>query len=155
MIVLLIALFAPATAADPAPEPTAHEEAAVPLTPFDEMKAAFAERDMARFEAAWHPKGWSTNLVGSSGLSGQGMAGQIKREGWMLRPDESTLAKHTAADVYVVRCDVVKDDKAIDSVYAALGQHEGKWVVVGAGENLEEVNALAERLAEGKPLAPE
>ncbi|TNE86338.1 MAG: hypothetical protein EP330_21590 [Deltaproteobacteria bacterium] len=156
MIALWLALQAVA-APPPAPPgpPPAAPAPAPQLAPFHEMAEAIASRDIPRFKAAWHPEGWDHNLVGGSGLSGEAVAGQAKSEGWRLVPDPDTLAKHTEGPAWIVRAGVVAGDgRQVDAVHAVLVSHGGRWVVLGAGENPEQVMALADRAVHGKPFAP-
>ncbi|MCO4748200.1 MAG: hypothetical protein KC912_25625 [Proteobacteria bacterium] len=155
LTLLLTLLAAEATPPKPPPPPPQAAVSTEALAPFSEMTLALETRDIPRYQAAWHPVGWSRNLVGPDGLSGEAAAGQAKSEGWNLRPDPGTLAKHEEGEAWVVRCDVVlPDGKVVDAVFAAIGRHEGAHVVVGAGENLGRVNALAGRIARGERLAP-
>lgn len=163
MLALLLTLLVAEAGPPPPPPPPPPAAPAAPaadaaaLAPIAEMRAAVEDRDIARYQAAWLPKGWSSNLVGGSGLSGEAAAGQAKADGWVFRADPATLARHTEADVWVVRCDVVtleEAGKVLDSVFAAIARHDGRYVVYGAGEDLEQVTALAGRIAAGGKLAP-
>ena len=159
MLTLLVALLT-AQATPPAPQaaaPAAATAEAPMLSPFAEMRQALQDRDLPRFKAAFHPKAWDENFVGSSGLSGDSLSSQAKSDGWVLRPDPATLAQHAGAPVWVVRCDIVTledPDNVIDSVYAVVTTRKKGHVVLGTGEDLEQVNALALRAATGEELAP-
>lgn len=125
------------------------------LKPFTELAEATAARDIPRFQAAWHPEGWGANLVGGSGLSGAGVAKQVKSEGWKLVPDPATLAPHADGGAWVVRCAVVlPDGRTVDAVHAVVVAHGDGFAILGAGESADEAFALADRAATGKPLAP-
>jgi hypothetical protein len=54
----------------------------------------------------------------------------------------------------VVRTDIwsIEKDKPVDEVYAAIGPQDGKLLLFGAGEDVEEVEALVSRYLSGEPL---
>lgn len=121
---------------------------------FDRMEQALRNKDENAFKAEWHPEGYGKNLVGGSGLSGSSVFRQGSREGWYMKADFSKLSK--MEDVSIVPCGIWswEKNKSMDEVTAAVVGHGGKLVVLGAGEDIEQVRALAKRFLSKAPLAP-
>jgi hypothetical protein len=123
---------------------------------FDALEKALRDGDEPAFERGWFPEGYRQNLVGGSGLPGRRVFKQGHRKGWVLRPDLSRLEGTGRGAPWIVPCDVwshVKN-RSVDHVDAALIWHDGRWVILGAGEKRAQVLALARRYLEKKPLAP-
>ena len=106
-----------------------------PIALFERMKTAIEAGDEALFKAQWHAEGFESNLTGSSGLAGRDVFEQGSRKKWILKPD---LAK--AVDG-IVPCEIWawEKAKAVDRVHILVV----KDLVLGGGENLDEVRALA------------
>lgn len=125
------------------------------LTPFEIMDKALAARDVPAWKSAWHPEGWAENLVGPSGLAGSSAARQVKADGWRMVPTAAPISIEDSEHVWVVPVGIVAPDgRTLDALFTVVEQHEQGARVVGAGENPEQVKALALRLVHGQPLAP-
>jgi hypothetical protein len=163
-----IALLAAVGCADSSPPPassadagsTSEEPASPPANPesapesvFDAIDKALAESDEAAFLALWHPAGYGTNLVGGSGMAGGRFFAQGSRKKWYLKPELPKATKFSD-DVRVFPCDIWSREKnrSVDHVHAVIVRREGRWVIVGAGEKREQVDALANRVVQGKEL---
>ena len=116
-------------------------------TVFSDMEKALKGKDEALFKKQWHPEGFEKNLVGGSGLSGAEIYQEGSAEGWYLKPDLSKTTNTGKASI--VFCDVwsFEKNKSLDQVYVLVANKEEKPLVVGGGEDLNEVKALAERFA--------
>lgn len=123
---------------------------------FVDLEVALKAADEPGFKRRWHPLGYTKNLVGGSGLAGRQVYSQGTKKGWALRPEMKTLRGVTRGEPWILRCDVWSWDKrkAVDSVWAVVATHDGVGKVIGAGEVLDEVEALARRWADKKPLEP-
>ena len=123
---------------------------------FASLEKGIREASEALFKAGWHPEGYTRNFVGGSGLAGFKVYNQGTRKHWFLRPDLKALKTVGRGAPFIVPCDIWswEKNKAVDHVWAALIWHGKAWVILGAGEKLAEVEALAKRYQEKKPLAP-
>jgi hypothetical protein len=123
---------------------------------FDALDKALRDGDETAFSRGWHPRGYAENLVGGSGLPGRKVFKQGHRKGWVLRPDLLRLEGTGRGAPWIVPCVVwshVKN-RSVDHVHAALIWHEKRWVILGAGEKKAQVQALAQRYLEKRPLPP-
>lgn len=127
----------------------------------DDPKALFARMEEAikasnedLFREQWHAKGYTQNLVGGSGLAGSRVYTQGTHKKWFLKPDLSKTRE--VEGVVVVPADVWswEQERAVDHVDVVIARDGGRLVVLGAGEDPEQVDALARRFAKGEPLAP-
>jgi hypothetical protein len=123
---------------------------------FQRLESAIRDAREAEFKKGWHPEGYAKNLVGGSGLPGQSVFKQGSRKQWYLKPDLKALKTTGRGAPYLVSCEIWswKQSKAVDHVWAALIWYGKAWVILGAGEKLAQVEALARRYQEKKPLAP-
>ena len=122
---------------------------------FDKMQEALRKQQEPAFAKQWHPLGYQTNLVGGSGLPGRRVYRQGSRKQWFLRPDFKKLRSAGRGDTpWIVPCKVWswKKQRAVDKVWAVLVYHHKRFVMLGGGERLEQVTALARRWHEKKPL---
>lgn len=122
---------------------------------FDNMKKAIETKDEALFKAQWHAEGFEKNLVGGSGLAGSAVFGQGSRKKWYLKadPKKAVAVGETAS---IVPCDVWawEKEKAVDQVHILAVKEKDAWLVLGGGEKLDQVRALAERWLKKEPLPP-
>ncbi|HEX7898740.1 MAG TPA: hypothetical protein VF950_13335 [Planctomycetota bacterium] len=122
---------------------------------FENMKKAIETKEEALFKAQWHADGFEKNLVGGSGLAGKEVFGQGSRKKWYLKPD---LAKAVAVaeTASIVPCDVWawEKAKAVDQVHILAVKDKDAWIVLGGGEKIEQVRALADRWLKKEPLPP-
>ena len=118
-----------------------------PEVVFERMEKAIKANNEALFKAQWHPQGYDANLVGDSGLSGASVFEQATRKHWFIKPHLNKRRDYKDGTVYLFPCDVWKwwDSRRVDSVHAAVILKSRRWVVLGAGEELEEVEALVQR----------
>jgi predicted outer membrane repeat protein len=81
-------------------------------------------------------------LDGSGGLSGRQLFAQGSRKGWYLKPRLATAVDHVGA--VIIPCDVWSDEqkRAVDEVYAAVVVENKQWLLLGAGEELAQVEAM-------------
>lgn len=123
---------------------------------FASLEKGIREAQEALFKQGWHPDGYAKNLVGGSGLPGASVYRQGTRKQWYLKADLKALKTTGRGAPYLVPCDIWSwaKDKAVDHVWAALIWQGKAWVILGAGEKLAEVEALARRFQEKKPLDP-
>jgi len=119
---------------------------------FDKMEQALKNGDESLFKAQWHPEGYRNNLVGGSGLAGENVFSQGNGE-WFLKPDMQAVTERDG--VRIIRTDIwsFEEDRAYDEVYTAVVQQDEKFLVLGAGEAIDEVEALVDRYLSGDPLA--
>ncbi len=145
----LVGLAQPAAASDP---DTAGLERV-----FTGMKQALAASKEAPFKALWHPEGYKKNLVGGSGLAGRQVFRQGSKKGWYLKPDMESIRSvpGSMGAPWLIKCDIwsVKKGKAVDQIWALLIYRKA-WLMLGGGEKRAQVEALGQRYAARKPLAP-
>jgi len=122
---------------------------------FENMREAIEGKDEALFKAQWHAEGVGKNLVGGSGLAGTEVFSQGVRKKWYLKPD---LAKAVAVaeTASIVPCEVWQweKEKAVDQVHILAVKEAPGWVVLGGGEKIDQVRALAGRWLKKEPLPP-
>ena len=121
---------------------------------FSRMEEAIRGSNASLFQAQWHPQGYAENLVGGSGLPGSRVYEQGARKKWYLKPE---LAKaRTVEGVTIVPADVWswERDRSVDRLDVAIVVDGGRPLVLGAGEDGSQVDALARRYAKREPLAP-
>lgn len=149
---LLMTTAAALGAAPTASDPDTAGIAAV----FTRGDAALAAGDEAAYRATWLAASWSDNLVGGSGLPGQAVFSQGHRKGWFLKPDMDAMTGTERGAPWIVPCDIWSREgaKAVDHVFAAVIWDQGAWIILGAGEDKAEVQALAARWLAKAPLAP-
>jgi hypothetical protein len=123
---------------------------------FANLEKGIREAREALFKKGWYPESYTKNLVGGSGLAGEQVYRQGTRKHWYLKPDLKKLRTTGRGSPFLVPCDIWswKQSKAVDHVWAALIWQGKAWVILGAGEKLAQVEALARRYQEKKPLAP-
>jgi hypothetical protein len=147
---VLVLLAAVASGSDP--------DVAGMVRPIEAMEKAIKARDQAQFKAQWVPAGYEANLVGGSGLPGREVYGQATGEGWFLKADVARLHQDGRDGAYLVPCLIWSWEKgrAVDEVWVLPIWDEAtkRWLVLGAGEELDEVVALARRYLSKQPLAP-
>jgi len=125
---------------------------------FDKMQKALESKSEKLFKAQWHAVGYRENLVGGSGLAGYKVFKQGSRKGWYLKPDMSKLrsipGQRGAPWIIPSKIWSPKKKRAVDAIFAMLIYHKKKWVMLGGGEKLKEVEALGQRYVSKKPLPP-
>lgn len=123
---------------------------------FTSLEKGIREAKEALFKKSWYPESYTKNLVGGSGLAGEQVYRQGTRKQWFLKPDLKQLKTTGRGSPFLVPCDIWswKQNKAVDHIWAALIWHGRAWVILGAGEKLAQVEELARRYQEKKPLAP-
>lgn len=129
---------------------------------FDAAEAAMKDGDAARFAALCDPRGLTDNLVGGSGNPLESIFEQGTRKGWRLAIDPHDLPYILPGKKGVILRPVVVSDghaKPLDRLYLLLVTSKdaaGKTVyrALGAGEDRDEVHALARRYLTGAPLSP-
>ena len=122
---------------------------------FENMKKAIEAKDEALFKAQWHAQGFEKNLTGGSGLAGTEVFSQGARKKWYLKPDPAK-AVAVAETASIVPCEVWawEKAKAVDQVHILVVKADAGWVVLGGGEKLDQVRALAGRWLKKEPLPP-
>lgn len=118
---------------------------------FNRLEQSLKQKDEDLFRAQWHTEGYTTNITGRSGLSGSRLFEQGSRKGWYPKPDFSKAL--TLETVVIVPCEIWswEKDRSVDEVYMAISSQP---LLLGGGEDLEEVQSLAHRFLKGEPLAP-
>jgi hypothetical protein len=121
---------------------------------FADMERAIRESDESLFKQHWHSEGYGTNLVGGSGLEGSRVYEQGARKKWYLKPEMDKV--RTVEGVTFVPCDIWawENERSVDHVDVAIATVDGTPTILGAGEEPEQVDALARRFAKGEALAP-
>jgi hypothetical protein len=124
--------------------------------PFAAMEKALRAPDETLFKAQWHPEGYVRNLVGGSGLAGENVFRQGSRKQWYPKPDFAKATVRPDGALAIVPCKITswKTNESVDAVDVVLVQVKGAYVVLGGGEKRSEVDALAQRWLDKKPLAP-
>lgn len=120
---------------------------------FADMEKGIREKDEDLFKKHWHTNGYSKNLVGNSGLSGERVFEQGSRKKWFLKPDLSKTEKIEKVTIVPTEIYAWEREKKVDEVYLAIAENDGSLKVLGGGENLDEVKDLAERFNKGKSLS--
>lgn len=123
---------------------------------FDVLEKAVRGGEEAAFKARWHAEGYASNLVGRSGLAGREVFEQGARKKWFLKPDLARTRVLGEGAARIVPCEVWAWEraKAVDKVDLLLVRDKDAWIVLGGGEKAKEVEALAARWLEKKPLPP-
>jgi hypothetical protein len=118
------------------------------LLVFENMKHALMESDEEAFQTQWYSGGYQNNLVGGSGISGSGVYKQGSREKWYLKPVVNDIVQHT--DAYIIPCKIWawENEESLDFVYAAALKINEQWLIIGAGEDLNEVKAMIDKFPE-------
>lgn len=106
-------------------------------------------------------RGYDTNLVGGSGNPLSSLFAQGAKKGWHLVANFDQTKKVAGDRGVILRTSVRSNDDndILDEVYVLLvkvtdDKGATQWLALGAGEKLDQVQALATRFVEGKPLAP-
>ncbi|MCC6748397.1 MAG: hypothetical protein IT371_12110 [Deltaproteobacteria bacterium] len=153
---ILAASAALVTIVAPSPTRASDPDVAGMQRIFTAMEGALRTPNEKVFKAHWFPAGYEKNLVGGSGLPGKAVFGQGSRKKWYLKADFSKLTSVGRGGPWIVYCDIWswEREKAVDDVHAALIYVKKQWVVLGAGEKKEQVEALAKRYLAKQPLEP-
>ena len=124
----------------------------------DGLEKAIKAKDETMFKEFWHSDGYQLNLVGSSGLSGKKVFEQGTSKSWFLKAHMTKLTQDGRAGMFIVPCDVWswETEKVVDKVWVlpVWLEDQKKWVILGGGENLEQVLALSRRYLNKQPLEP-
>ena len=95
--------------------------------------------------------------MGGSGLPGKSVYRQGTRKGWYLKLQMAKLRglPMRRGGPWIVPTLIWSDKKgkAVDMVYVLI-VYKKKWMILGGGERLAEVEALGKRWVDKKPLAP-
>jgi hypothetical protein len=155
-LIMALALLCGLAAAAAAPASACDPDTAGMAALFATLEAALRAGDEAAFKAGWHPDGYTENLVGGSGVSGERVFKQGSHKQWYLKPNMSMLKSPGRCGPWIVPADIWswRDERAVDHVDVSLIWHDGAWLILGAGEEPAEVEALARRLEAGQPLPP-
>lgn len=113
------------------------------IIPFSKLTIAITAKDAEAAAHAFQKDAWQTNLVGSSGLSGEAIYTQGSSSRWSLVPTAPPLM--VSPQVALVPCSIqsLDDQKELDRVIAVVVSGELGWRILGAGENEEQVRTLA------------
>lgn len=147
---LMLALAPSAWASDP--------DTAGMARVFASMKRALQTKNAKLFQKQWHALGYKKNLVGTSGLAGKQVFKQGSRKGWFLQPEMGKLrsipGQRGAPWIVPSVIFSAKKKRAVDKVFALLIYKEKRWMLLGAGEKLAQVEALGKRYLDKKGLEP-
>ncbi len=142
----------------------AKEQERLLKAPFEAMEKGIRENDEKLFKAQWHADAYTKNLVGGSGIAGEGVFKQGARKKWFPKPDLTKAQDLGDGAAFIVPCEIWnwEKEKSVDKVDMLLVKTEVTvdekkttvLVVLGGGEKAEEVKALAERWQKKEPLEP-
>lgn len=121
---------------------------------FSEMESAMRNADEARFREQWLPAGYSRNLVGSSGLSGERLFSQGSRKKWYPKPDLGSVESVGKVEIVFAELYNWEQDRKVDEVYFVIAKEGDGLKIVGGGEDEKQVRGLAERFNRGESLGP-
>ncbi|MCA9665186.1 MAG: hypothetical protein KC503_06345 [Myxococcales bacterium] len=150
-LTLLIAFCASAGAAHASQPDTASMKRV-----FAKIEKALRGKNEKLFKKQWHEKGYAKNLVGGSGLPGRAVFRQGSRKGWYLKPDIAKMrgVPGRRGGPWIIPCEIYswKKQRAVDKVWALVAYQRKlkRWIIVGAGEKLAQVEALGTRYVKGK-----
>lgn len=116
------------------------------LQVFKNMELALMKSNEGLFKAQWHSEGYQKNLVGRSGIPGSDIYRQGSREKWYLKPGKST-EKYKDSDIVTCEVWAWEKEKSLDFVYAAALKINKRWLIIGVGENLDEVKAMVDKFS--------
>lgn len=122
---------------------------------FADMENAIKNENENLFKKHWHSEGYSENLVGGSGLSGERVFEQGSRKKWFPKADLGKTEKVGKVTIVPAEIYAWERDKKVDEVYFAIAEDNGGLKILGGGEDLDEVKDLADRFNEGKSLSAE
>jgi len=150
LLITLLSLFSVGNATADGPRSAA-------ARPFDAIEKAIKAADEPAFKVQWHPDGYAKNLVGGSGNTGASMFRQGSHKKWFPKPDLTKATTLASGDAVIVPCEIWSWERntAVDAVDVLLVKVKGAYVVLGAGENRAQVDALAERWLKKRPLPPD
>ena len=122
------------------------------------QQQALLAKDRVVFKALWHAEGYQKNLVGPSGLSGESVFDQATRKGWYPRVVPAKLQQDGRNGLYILAVEIYSPrEKRVLGTGWLLPVYldtEKRWVILGGGEKLDEVIALARRWQAKQPLTP-
>lgn len=121
---------------------------------FADLENGIRKTDEDLFKKHWTAEGYNQNLVGKSGLSGARIYEQGSRKKWFLKPDYSKTIKQGNVEIFFCEVYAWEKSKAVDEMYLAIADTNGNPKVLGGGEDLSEVRALADRFNAGNSLSP-
>ncbi|MBW2736357.1 MAG: hypothetical protein JRH20_28555 [Deltaproteobacteria bacterium] len=125
---------------------------------FSQMKTALEKNNEKLFKKQWLPSSYAKNLVGGSGLPGQAVFKQGSRKGWYLKAQMKRIRSIPGQKgaPWIVPTLIWSDAKkrALDEIFMLLIHRNKRWMVLGGGEKLSQVEALGRRYVNKKPLAP-
>lgn len=123
-------------------------------------QAAMKSGEGERGKPLCDERGWAKNLVGGSGNTLESLFSQGARKGWRLVFDENASRPVGDGAGVILRTSVRDNatEKNLDQVWVLLVkvkvEGESRWLALGAGEKVADVEALGRRFLAGKPLAP-
>lgn len=120
---------------------------------FADLENGIRKTDEELFKKHWTPEGYNQSLVGKSGMQGSRVYEQGSQKKWFLKPDYAKTVKQ--GNVEIFQCEVYawEQSKKVDEIYLAVAVSKNEPRVLGGGEDLSEVKALADRFNAEQPLA--
>lgn len=120
---------------------------------FKDTENSLRTGDSKQFEKLFLPEGFRHNLTGDSGQAGSAVLREATSESWTLvgRTNEALSSAENAA---IVPCSVMEmpDNRSLGTVYLAAVKPGKKWMLLGGGEDLTEVQSLVSRWVDKKTL---
>ena len=107
---------------------------------FADLENAIKNEDESLFKKHWDTNGYSNDLVGE-GLSGERFYQQGSRKKWFPKPNLAEMETVGKVEIVPTKLYAWEKDKNVDEIYLVID--DGK--ILGGGENLEKVKALAEK----------
>ncbi len=107
---------------------------------FTDLENAIKNEDESLFKKHWDSEGYSTDLVGE-GLTGERFYQQGSRKKWFPKPNLDEKEVIGKVEIVPTKLYSWEKDKNVDEIYFAIAA--GK--ILGGGENLEKVRALADK----------
>ena len=162
LLLIVAALFIPTTAppadADVVPD-RSYNNRTPPILRFviDRFGAALRNGDMEVSRALCDTRGWDTNLVGSSGST---LASFVEKSIRTRRlPRVVPGAWRRVGKAVIMTVDLVQADDGlapdrVELVLVEVPGEYGRWLILGAGGDPAQVQALAERVRDNQRLAP-
>jgi hypothetical protein len=118
---------------------------------FADMENGIRNDDESLFKKNWSADTYDKNVVGRSGLEGSQIFKQGSRKKWFPKPDFSNRIKVGSIEIIPAEIWSWEKERKVDEVYFAIKMGSSP-VILGGGEDLEEVKKLAERADQGKSL---
>lgn len=155
---LLMPIGAPPARADVVPD-RSYNNRTPPLlrVVIERFSAALRSGDTGEARAQCDPRGWDKNLVGGSGSELASFVAESIRKRHYPRVKPGAWRRVGKAVIMTAEIFQADDGIARDRVEFVLVEVPGEyghWLIIGAGTDTGQIQALAERVRDDEPLAP-